>query len=404
MKRDKPVLLLNWNYYRIDITESVLQFADTFELVFLHDYHPSENTGCVKDYKRIFWNNYSSPYEILDDVQPSKILFYDIESFHQVSLTIAARNRKIKTFVLEHGLRGSYEINIEIQKYYTTRNNHIKVKYPNTSIPERVIKQSDKTLKFYLSAINWKNIFSLHWIFLFIYYRKKFGLTYGLYKIKRKFRWADYYINFTERNASYIKERDGVELQRFRLIGNPSFDSFFSRVNSFQQENTEPYLLLLDAPFVEGDVFGMTPDQKNSFIEKLNQYALNQGMRLYVKLHPISYKSDFYIKHENIKYFTVADIVALILNSKSCAHVHLSSLVPVAILYKPYIFFNAYPEYNHLTEQLQMKSYDYFNFNVTDLAIHELDKEQKERVKNEFLFSIDGRSTVRLKRIINRGL
>lgn len=395
----RPVLLLNWNYYRADITEPLLQLAEQFELVFLHDYAPSDKTGCVQEFTRIFWNNYASPYDLLNEIKPAKIVFYDCESFHQVGLVVAARNKGIRTFVLEHGLRGGYEVEIEKQKYYHSLKNPVTV-YHHPVSGVSTISHRNLTLLFYLRALKFRDILSLPCVFKFIYSRKKYGLTYGLNRVKNKFRYADFYINFTEKNASYIMVRDGVPLNRFRLCGNPSFDNFFAKAKKFVPSMEEKYILLLDAPFSDTDVFGMTKEDKNSFLIKLNDFAISKGMKLKVKLHPLSYSSDYFFRHDNISYHRAEDIVPLIFNSSACVHVHMSSLMPLAMLYKPYLFFNTYPEYNIDIAELNIPSYNYYDFKKEALSIRELDENSKQRIVKDYLYDTDGRAIERIQNVL----
>ena len=397
MKPDRPILLCIWNYYRADITEFLLKLDDHFELVFLNDYEPSDKKGCIKECKRIFWSEYTSPYQILDELKVSQILFSDVESFHQTALVIAARNRKIKSFVLEHGLRGDFEIDLQIQLYYQRKNKKLLSENTNEVDNSLLQHQSFKTLKFYLSSIRLQNFGSILWILIFIFYRKKYGLTYGLYKLKKKFRWADTYLNFTELNATYIQARDGVPKDRFRMTGNASFDGFFQMAMHFTPSVSVRYLLLIDSPFVEAAIFGMTPLKKNEFIIKLNDFAISKGLKLYIKLHPLSFNSDYYFKNANIIYYKNHDINILILESAACVYMHLSSLMPLGILYKPFLFFNTYPAYNPYILSMDIKAFDFYNFEIAELVFSELDEKNKKLIIDRFLFSTDGQAIKRIE-------
>jgi hypothetical protein len=394
--KKKPVLLLNWCYFRTDITAPLLQLADNFTLIFLYDYDAAAAKEFPSAYKLIFWNDYSTPFELLDNVNPSKIVFYDIESFHQVALVSAARKRKIKTFVLEHGLRGAYEVDAEIERFRVSRKDwKVKEETDSRFIEETAPDQSRRTLKFYAAAIKKAPLFEIPLMLFFIYYRKRFGLTLGLYLMRKKFRWADQYINFTETNASYIMKRDGVPLSYFRFAGNPGFDSFFKTFSQFASSAEKPYLLLLDAPFVETGIFKMSVEDKKAFIKRLNDYALSKELKLYIKLHPLSYNSGSLIEHSNIVYFKATDLTKLILNSFSCVHIHFSSLMPLALLYKPYLFFNTYPEFNVPLKSLGIAELN-FNSTFDNADPQEVSSDQKNRLIEDYLFATDGKAMERI--------
>src|SRR5688572_18848133 len=107
-------VLINWYYSRFDLTEYLLNFAEEIEIVFLFKQFKEEEPDYITQHKNIsvvYWGNYKSPYQLLKEVSPDIVVFADLESFNQIALNVAARNTGIKTFVLQHGVRGEFEIN-----------------------------------------------------------------------------------------------------------------------------------------------------------------------------------------------------------------------------------------------------------------------------------------------------
>src|SRR5690242_13495439 len=101
-------ILLNWYYHRPDLTRHLLELGRDHELFFI-DRHAPDGVD-VPGATVLYWGDFASPYALLDEVRPDKVVFSDIEAFHQLALNIAARNRHIPSYILQHGTRGAFEL------------------------------------------------------------------------------------------------------------------------------------------------------------------------------------------------------------------------------------------------------------------------------------------------------
>ena len=111
-------ILVNWDYKRTDLMKQFDILKQDIEFVFIYkNSEPQEGKEFLYGQNVLYWNNFNSPYQLLNEAKPDKIIFHDIESFLQVSLNIAAQNKGIQTLVFEHGLRGDYEVDIALQSY-----------------------------------------------------------------------------------------------------------------------------------------------------------------------------------------------------------------------------------------------------------------------------------------------
>jgi hypothetical protein len=389
----KIKILANWCYYREDVTRHLLMLNDHIEWVFLFRYNKVESDASF-GLNIIHWNNYSSPYELLEAIKPDKVLFHDIESFHQVALNIAAKNRNIPTIVLEHGMRSDLEIEIAFGKY--------RDKEELTVIPESNVPAQNNTFSFFIRALQLKNLFALPRLLHFVYNRKKYGLTIGLYRSHCNIRKANIYINFTLHNASYIIKRDGIPEDKIINIGNPSFDDSFNYLNSQLAIKDKDYFLLVDAPYCEQEYYKLSREEKIRFYEKLNSFCLEKKKRLVIKLHPLSYNSDYLPTHENMVYYRETNIAKLIAGAEGCFMINFSTLSPLIMIYSPVAYFNTKVSLFdvELTRMGLLKEHDFYAFVNKDIMFTTVNEGSRNFLINKYLYKTDGKATERLQQIL----
>ena len=391
-------LLINWDYNRKDLLEGLQELIKANEVVFIYKFDRDPDDADFP-FQVVYWNDFNSPYQVLNEIKPDKIIFHDIEAFYQVSLNIAAKNKNITTFILEHGLRGSYEVDIAVNNY---KNRHkVQSLDKSTDYYGKPLPKKNNLLSFYLKCLRWNNFWLIFALFRFAYYRRKFGLTLGLYYCQGKFRQPTYYLNYTLHNAGYIMKRDRVPANRVRCFGNPAFDKFFN-IPVSENNAHKKYFLLIDSPLAEIGNFDLTIEEKNNFLIRLNEYCMQEGAVLKVKLHPFSFHTP-YFQHENIMYLREADILSEINGAAGCFMIHFSSLSPVAMYYKPCILFNAINEYNtDITSHNLIPTCNIRHFSLAEIKFREVTDELRDFVVKHYLYSIDGMSQTRLKNLVHQ--
>lgn len=387
-------VLLNWYYHRLDLTEYLLTFSEDMELVFLFkQFHEPEPRFIEegRNISAIYWGDYDSPYELLEKVRPDIVVFADLESFNQIALNIAARNLNIKTFVLQHGIRGDYEVDEALNT------KGIAGQSLNFS------PTSKWSVRFFAKSLRLKNLSALPRLLKFIYARKKGELTSALFKNQFELRRADYYIEFSADNAGYHKKRDGIPNERFIITGNPQFDDFFDYLNTNSFDGS--YCLLIDCPFVEAGFIkdhGIDQESKNKYLKKLDDLTLANGYKLKVKLHPLSYESRGLYESSNIEYIREADLKALTAGARMVYFVHFSSLAPVILAYKPAIYFHSVlKEHGALFNKLGVTSFPLFEFDDSSGINFETVPRLTLESLVSFLHVTDGKATERVKKILN---
>ncbi len=388
-------ILLVWDYDRIDLTHPIVDSLKNAELVFLYKYDK-----VVLDekypYQIFYWNNYSNPYQIIAAAKPDKIVFMEVETFHQVALNIAALNSGIITYRLEHGIKAPF-------KSYSIYTAGIKKSGKSSAGTVVKGKSSLGTLLFYLSSFRLRNLSSAYKFLKFIYTRSRQGINEGLLHCKFDLRKTSRYIDFTPFNSRFTMERDSPRTESYLYIGNPYFDKYFRYINSVSATEVQEgkYYLLIDSAFVEDQMSNMDIETLLQFYAKLNNYCKSKNARLKIKLHPLSYGAGYLLNDPNIDYLKEVNVIQEILNSAGCFHSHFSTLTPLAMYYKPCILFNAYPVFNiDIIEAKLITVVDFFTFNMDDIVFADLDDRGKQVILDHYLYATDGKACERLTKIL----
>ncbi len=386
-------VLLNWYYHRYDLTNYLLDFTDEMELVFLFHHSSEEAPGYLKGRKNVsvvFWGDFNTPYQLLQKIRPDLVVFADLESFNQIALNIAARNKGLTTFVLQHGSRGAYEIDEALM----IADKEKKIQFTGTSF---------WSFRFLMSALRPKNFGQLRQLLKFVYTRKSSPLTNALFRHQFELRRADYYLEFSEANTTYHRKRDGITDERFILTGNPMLDDYFEYLNRNSSDKGE-YCLLIDCPFVEANFYqdhSITADRKNEYLAKLDQLSVMNGYQLKVKLHPLSYQSEGLYQSTTISYYRDADLKELVAGASCVYFVHFSSVAPVILAYKPSIYFHSVlQEHGNQFRKLDVPELPLFEFSETRKDLVDISRKLSIDQIKPLLYSTDGKASERVRNAI----
>ena len=195
-------------------------------------FHVEEKKYHLKEkvFKSIYWLDYTSAIDLINNIKPYKILFQDINSLEALSLNIAAQNKKIETYIVEHGMAGKLRMSI-------ARDNLDFWKKKDVNIKNDLSKDKFLSLLFLFRSFNLLRIILLVNVLKFIYFIRKYGLFIGVEKLKFKERLPNKYINFTKHNAKYVIERDKLNEKDIIEVGNPYFDEFMKKKNFNNSKN-----------------------------------------------------------------------------------------------------------------------------------------------------------------------
>lgn len=335
--KNKPVYLCAFGYHRANWIAPLLHIKEEVELVFV--YHIYLEMDQVKnfDQKVVYWSDFSSAQDLINKIQPTKIVFMSIDSPLVAALNSVALNKRIETVFLQHGLMHSLKMYDEVQK------SGKPLSEANPAPNQKPVRGF--ILQFFINSIRSYNL-SLLWYQLKLTFKeRKYSKAIAKSKVFSRHVLASKYIVYTKKNAQVLIERDRISDEMLCPIGIPEFDSFFSESKKEKQGNHD-YMLLIDYPMAEVKEYnntgaGYSKEKVNAMYVALAEYAESNNCALKVKLHPYSYESDFMIEHKNIEYLRAANTEQLILNSKVIFGA-VSSLMLPAIIYKPVVLLEVF--------------------------------------------------------------
>lgn len=397
---EKKKVLLVWWYDRKDLIAPYLEMQNSFEFtVLFYRFKSQENSTIANElpFKRIYWTEYLSPYQLLDEINPEKILFFGTEDMLSTALIVAAKIKSIDTCYVSHGLRGSLsEIISSIEN-----NPKNKIERYSADNPDFNRKKWHSFI-FLANAASIRNLRSIYFILQCFYISFRISNAFSrLLYLDYELRKPDFYYFFAKSNAKLFLELDNAPIEKIKYTGPYTMDSVFKEFtklssNLFSQK--EPYWVLIDQP-----LSSVIQEEKVKFFKKLSQIASQKGRRVYVKLHPMEYNFD-YSSIENIEWIKqTSSLNELIINAEGCLGYHSALLLPI-IPIKKCILFN--PEKVSLTDQWAeigaVKLLDFESFSTDELDFESFDvtEEAKKRFIEEYITFQDGKCTERLKQLI----
>jgi hypothetical protein len=263
---------------------------------------------------------------------------------------------------------------------------------------------SFKTVIFFLSSLKFRNLRFITALIRFTFYRKIYDLTIALKKVQFPLRNADYYIELSEINTTFHKERDNIPSERFIITGNPIFDGYFNSFRTDRIDKAEPYVLLVDCPFEADngiDIPRFSLQQKNDYIRQICNLSKEEGCFLKVKLHPKSYETGGLVEDKNLVYCLNDDIVELAKAARYVIFVHYSSITPVLLLYKRSVYINLGGDVQKiLFDTVGVEGYTFDDIRKNKLQLDKIAKPVSFEKLEKLLFKVDGKSASRVKKAI----
>lgn len=406
MKKPKPKILLCWGYHRKGWVKVFNSLSDHFDFSYIfYISKPNDEINFAEKSSIYYWKDFANAQDIINKINPGKIVFMGIEGSNTIALNITAKNLGIETLYLQHGMFHKFSDYVKWAEVEDAERNEKKEFNESAQEVDRYF-----LLLFFLRTVLFVKPLALIYIFRLQNLKRKFPEILALKKLPSKYRKASKYVVFTKDNASIFYERDSVDENDVIEIGNFEMDSFFKGekqdLNPF-----EKYFLLIDEPWSEvkeyaSPGFGISKDQTNDFYKKLSEFAKRNSAKLKIKLHPYSYASDFFVSDPNIEYLKETDIVDLILKSEAVFGFSSTLMLP-AIYYKKCCLFNLWQE---MSFQQDMKDLDivqvldYRNFTIDDIDFEKVNKSNQnlELFVKKYLFKTDGKAAERLKEILQK--
>jgi hypothetical protein len=392
LSRNKKKVLLLW--YEIDTRPELLrpfaEISDEIEFIQLVYRTREERTGSSSPFRMIFWFDYLSPEQLINDIRPD-IVLGNTQDLLSISLLRTCRKKKIPVYFLQHGFA---------------------VDNPSAALPKlkRQIAVAGSTVAkylriffFYFSSFSFYRV--KEWIQglrLFFAFSVK-NPTEALEKNWYAWWCPDACICFSEYAAVYYK-RLYHEHSNFYYTGIICFDDFFRHVReTADQQTSSDYYLLIDTNFEEYKE-AVTINEINRFYLNLSEYCRKRNARLKIKLHPWNYGYEGLLKHDNIDFYRNLDTAGLnelIIQARGCFGFYSSLSIPVAAV-KPF----AQVQYGDiylscLADNPSIAIIDFYHFKEQEFFTnHTTGTYLTEKEKSFLIFSDDGKATDRLHDIL----
>lgn len=390
MMKKKGLLIWFEMDRRPELLQLFINASDEIEFIHLFYRKRGERLCDLSPFEMIYWFDYKNPYQIIKKYKPDFIVG-TTEGLLAISLIVAAKEMHIPYYGVQHGFTPEKILSL-----------HRKIQR-RSIFSASVLKTYFYTTRFYFSSLRKKNVRLILQYFkvLFSFYRM--NPLNAVYK-HNKYYWIkpNYYVCFSEHSSRHYEKLYDLNATRFKFLGIPCFDEFFKEISVYVPANdAEKYYVLVDTSFEEYKKL-ITQEQIQRCYKVLSEYCKLNNARLYIKLHPWSYKHSHYVNDETISFIkniSMNELGKLIAGSDGCFGFYSTLTMPIAFT-KPTIqikyddVFEPTLADNHITPVV-----DFYTFQLTDIVFYPFTN-SKEELRKKFLFATDGKSTERLKQIL----
>jgi hypothetical protein len=262
--------------------------------------------------KIIFWNQFTTPKKLLQNVRPDKIIFFEIIDLRQIALIVAAKSLGISTFYLEHGAAGNRDAAI-IRWNEQTFTKH-KLPYLAKRLKNNLYDIVKAKLFYYSNVNGFDTLDSYKRYFITPFQMLRSLPNKVLSKNRFRERVPKYSIVFNQINFEQFELYTGISKEDALFTGLPQFDKFYSN-----QHREEDYVVFIDHPYLEEGILNWTPEHHKNISEVLSRFAESNKVKVYIKLHPISNIKNWECYNFNSKYIEIiqfGDFTDLYLKSK----------------------------------------------------------------------------------------
>lgn len=389
-------ILAIWPTHREDWILPFKALSNQFEFIFLSGISPeAEKDNYVQEFAQtIHWSDYNSAKDLLGQIQPDKLVFMSVESGLNIALNVNAKKKNIPTYILQHGIYTNY-------KDYRTREKIWQKKELAAQSNQAKSSSGFSSFQWINNSLNGIQKLLLFSISLLIKASQKVGPYWAAKHLSFEAKKPDQYICFSPFNATIHKEVDKIGEERIQYIGSPELTQYLKKENDLIEED---FYLHIDQAFAENSFGEETVSKENmiQFYLKLNEYCVQQNAKLYIKLHPESFNSDWLPQDDNIVYLRkVENFNRFVQSAIGCFGFYSTMVIP-AVYWKPTILFNIF--YSGLQEALQdidqVKILPFYQFTVDDLSFNK-GKLEQEKLINRFFYSKEAISLELLAEILN---
>jgi hypothetical protein len=364
------------------------------------DSKPGEELPLVKG--QYYWSDYFTPYVLLKKIKPDRIIFFEIIDLRQIALIIAARSMNVTTFYLEHGAAGDRETAI----YRWNETSFLKKRLPRLS--KRITGSFTDIISaklFYYSVYKKFNSFRSYLKFFLLPF-KMLGPSPNKVLSKNLFRERvpDHAIVFSEINLEAFELYTGITRKDAFLTGIPYFDKYYR-----SQSAVLEHVVYIEHPYLEYGLLGWTKDHHRQVALALNDFAARKKIKLYIKLHPFSKRSnwsEYPINNEYVEILQQGDFTQLYLDAKLILGFSSSLITGLLCAQKNIVLLGWHPQPSIFGTDFSKTGLCHASFSTSDLQnkfedwAHDNLVVRNKKAYSEFLYNcnypFDGKATERV--------
>jgi hypothetical protein len=281
----KPKIVITASIDRPDILSTFQRVAADAVLTFVDYYfnwgvpsHPEhyQPYGALR-----FWDEFRSANALLDELRPDKVVFFFITSLNQVALKIAAQQRGIPTFHLEHGFRQRFADSAEGFAMELDNRRRFNVPKLRRELPHIIRNHA-----FFVRSLPSVRPPQRQQLFRYGLTAYTRGLSIDVLAKHGRLRQPDRYIAYSPEIFEFHRELDAVtpeDMQRVTYIGLPQFDPY---CNLPPAEIDPRNVILIDHQWHGSNFFGWTLAFRHEWVRQIDEIIRALGLRLFVKQHP----------------------------------------------------------------------------------------------------------------------
>jgi hypothetical protein len=353
-----------------------------------------------------YWHEFLTPEKLLNELQPDRIVFFEIIDLRQIALNIASRARGIPTFYLEHGAAGDKA---------TAVNRWDEVTFAKHKLPyifNRFKASFFDVLRskfFYYSVIKGFQSIESYFKFISLPFKMLGGSPNKVLSFNKfRERVPAKAIVFNNGNFNEFSLYTGINPEDALFTGVPAFDNYYLANNIVKD-----HIVYIDHPYLEENLCNWTNEHHAAVANALFDLAVQKQTHIYIKLHPRSdvsiwnnynYNKDFVTiiqKGDYLNLFLEAKLIlgfsSSLINGFLCAK---KNVVLLGWHPEPHIFGVDFSKSKLCHKSLNI---DELNRNYDFWLSNNLSKENDIEYQiflKEFNYPFDGRATERVIKAI----
>lgn len=271
------------------------------------------------DRSRAFWRDFSSGQDVVRRLRPDRIVLMGTEGAWQLALVAAAREARVPTAVLQHGVFGP------LARYLPVVGLVQELGAPTARTRLPAVAFVARTL--------WRRPGQLTGAIRYLVDASRSTPWVAAPRHPLAARQADAYLHTSSPSVSFHREMDHVGPDRFIRIGLPEFDELLMAALPAPRPGSA---LLIDTPHTGGvhSAGVISGEEKAGLLSRLAAELHRHDWRLTVKLHPDSYADGWALDGPGLRYVREADLAGLIADAEVVLGFESTLLLP-ALHHRP---------------------------------------------------------------------